>query len=351
MGLAVAPSGRSVLECASLDAADRFDAWTEAVNSSFVPLLAQSAADLPSIGFDGRLVSQTLGMSAVSSVAGSAVRVRRTSKLIAQTDPGYIKLGLQLRGMSVITQDGRDTALAPGDFALYDTTRPYALDFDSTFKMFVLMFPIEAIRLDRPRLGALTASRFSGRHGLGGITSKLLMAISDGLDQNDLSAEVPLTDAVFDLLGAAIAERLDDALPPDERSERRAMLAKIETYIAMHLGDADLTVQSVADARHVSIRYLQELFADREETVSGWIRRRRLEQSRRDLADPILARNQIATVGARWGFADATAFARAFRQEFGVTPSDYGQSRRAGTANRGAEQTDSQSQPIRRANR
>jgi AraC-like DNA-binding protein len=315
-------SARSELDCSPLPAADRFDAWTDAVSRSFVPLSA--LADRESRGhFDGRLVSQEFGSTQMAAVAGSAVTVSRSDADIASADPGHIKLGLQLRGYSVISQDGRDAALAPGDFALYDTTRPYTLDFDDTFRMFVVMFPVSSIRMDHDRTRALTASRFSGRQGLGAIMSRFLFAVSDQLQEDSLTGRIELSDAVFDLLTATVAERVDLLESSDDRSQRNALLLRVEAYIAAHLSDPHLSVASIAEAHHVSVRYLQKLFEEHQQTPSGAIRHRRLDQSRRDLADPHQPDQQIAAVGARWGFADATAYARAFRQEFGVTPSEY----------------------------
>ncbi|GAA2001895.1 helix-turn-helix domain-containing protein [Microbacterium ulmi] len=313
---------RSVLDTRPLKDGERFDAWTDAVNSSFVPLVAESSDIDARRRFTGAIVSQPLGRAAVSTVAGTAVTVSRSRRQIAKADPGHIKLGLQLEGYSVIAQDGRDAALAPGDFALYDTTRPYRLDFDGAFRQFVVMFPLDALRLERGQFASLTAVRFSGRQGIGALASSLLGAMSRQLDDGALGGELPLSDAVFDLLTAAIADRLGPGVA-DEQVRRRALRARIESFMADRIGDPQLTVAQIADAHHVSVRYLQKLFEEQNETVSGWIRHRRLEESRRQLGAVVAVATPISSVAAQWGFADAAAFARAFRQEYGVTPSEY----------------------------
>lgn len=315
--------GRTVLDCSVLQANERFEAWAEAVSESFVPLAAKMKSREMASGFQGHLISQSVGQAEIYTVAGSAMSVRRTARSIAQNDPGFIKLGLQLRGYSVISQDGRDAALAPGDFAIYDTTRPYLLDFGESFEMFVVMFPAQLLRFDRRTLATLTASRFSGRRGLGAVTSSFLGEISRQLDAEPLSGGVPLSDAVFDLLSATFAERLGPLATSDDAARRRALTMQLESYIAAHLGDPGLTVASIAAFHNVSVRYLQKLFEQQHETVSGWIRHRRLEQARRDLANPNLADRSVASVGASWGFMDAAGFARAFRSTFGMTPSDF----------------------------
>lgn len=318
-----AVAGRVVVDCGAVPSAERFDMWTDAVNRSFVPLRAWSTDPTVRSGFQGRLVAQPVGPLSVSSVAGSAVRVSRTKAEIARDDPGHIKLGLQLQGRSVIGQDGREAILLPGDFAVYDTTRPYALDFDGPFRMLVVMFPLETLRIDRARLRALTASRFSGREGVGAIASSMLRAYDTTLDDGTLQNRMPLSDAVLDMLTAALGERLELDVDGGDDVGRRALLTRIELYIAEHLGDAELSVAQIAVAHHISVRYLQKLFEGKHDTVSGWIRHRRLDATRRDLSNPSQSGQQISSIGARWGFTDATAFARAFRTRFGVTPSEY----------------------------
>jgi AraC-like DNA-binding protein len=56
--------------------------------------------------------------------------------------------------------------------------------------------------------------------------------------------------------------------------------------------------------------------------VASYIRDQRLENARRDLADPALRAMPVHTVAARWGFPRAAEFTRAFRTAHGVPPSE-----------------------------
>ncbi|MFD1538686.1 helix-turn-helix domain-containing protein [Nonomuraea guangzhouensis] len=66
------------------------------------------------------------------------------------------------------------------------------------------------------------------------------------------------------------------------------------------------------------MRYLQKLFESEGDTVSGWIRTRRL-----DLADPKLATLPVSAVAARWGLLNASYFARLFKATYGHSPREY----------------------------
>jgi AraC-like DNA-binding protein len=126
-----------------------------------------------------------------------------------------------------------------------------------------------------------------------------------------------------DLFSVALAARLgrDGAVPPG--SARGALLQRIQAYIERHLADPGLSPGTVAAAHHISVRYLHKLFQERETTVAGWIRRRRLERCRLDLIDPRLRSRPVGAIGARWGFVNAAHFNNVFRTAYGMTPGEY----------------------------
>jgi AraC-like DNA-binding protein len=309
---------RNVFDASVLATADRFEAWKDAVNSAFVPLtVASTQAEL----FSGSLITQSVGSAQMCEVVGAASQVRRTSREIAGNDPGLIKLGLQLRGYSVVAQDGREAALTPGDFAIYDTSRPYDLYFDDSFRMLVVMFPPEALQLSRSNIASLTASRISGRQGLGSLTSSLLGAMGEQLRAGLMPDAMSVSDALLSLVSAVFAERIEPESPLT--SQRLVLLARVKAYISTHLADPELTVSDVAAAHHISVRYLQKLFEEHGGTASAWIRRKRLENCRQDLLNPLLRDRPVSAVGMHWGFTDASSFSRAFKSAFGHAPAEY----------------------------
>ncbi|WP_406117948.1 helix-turn-helix transcriptional regulator [Streptomyces sp. NBC_00989] len=101
-------------------------------------------------------------------------------------------------------------------------------------------------------------------------------------------------------------------------------MAQIHAFVQDHLGKADLTPDTIAAAHHTSLRYLHKLFQQEEgHTVACWIRSRRLEACRRDLADPRLAARPIHTIAARRGFSSPAHFSQAFRAAYGTAPREF----------------------------
>lgn len=125
------------------------------------------------------------------------------------------------------------------------------------------------------------------------------------------------------VLTATLANARDtpSRVPPHTR--QRALMPQIHAFIRDNLGDAHLTPDAIAAAHHISLRYLHKLFQQEGHTVAGRIRERRLEQCRRDLADPQLAARPIHAIAARWGFTSPSHFSQAFRNAHGLSPRQY----------------------------
>jgi AraC-like DNA-binding protein len=94
-------------------------------------------------------------------------------------------------------------------------------------------------------------------------------------------------------------------------------------YIDRNLADP-ITVDDVAGAAGVSVRTIQNLFAQQlGQTPTSYLRNERLERARSDLADaPGGSRLTVTDVAMRWGFGHLGRFATTYRKRFGEFPSE-----------------------------
>jgi AraC-like DNA-binding protein len=307
-----------------LPSGQRFEYWKHVLSHTFVPLEVSTPSG--DADFRGRLRGCELGSLRFIEVSAEAHTARRTARLVKAAPAGCYKIGLQLRGSSVLIQDGREATLTPGDFTFYDTDRPYTLAFSDPHRMVVLLFPRDTLGLPQSRLAGLTATRLPGEPGgMATLIGPFLAQVADLLDEVDSRgpwAGVRLADNVLDLLATVLTERLDYA-PPDPDTAHRALMLQITAFIEDHLGDAGLSPAQIAAAHHISLRQLHKLFHSRGTTVAGWIRQRRLEHCGHDLRDPRCAARPVAAVGARWGYPDPAHFSRLFKASYGMSPRDY----------------------------
>jgi AraC-like DNA-binding protein len=269
--------------------------------------------------------------------------IARTPALISNVDPDMLKVVLVREGdCCVIDQGGRQARVSGGDFAFYDTRRPYEVstgtDRDRPTQLMTFMFPPSALPVPRNRIRELTARPLAGA-GLGDVTSHLLLQIVRNIDHYSPAEAARLSTAALEVLATRLARALDvdDWETPEAR--RHAQLTTVKAFIQRHLGDTGLSPAAVAAAHHMSLRSLQQLFHDEGLTVAAWIRKQRLEGCHHDLSDPVLVARPVAAIAARWGFPSPADFSRMFRAMYGLPPGEYRGSMRdmsAGNARSGS---------------
>jgi AraC-like DNA-binding protein len=306
----------------------RLEHWRQVVDETFGPALLRppSRTHVPQ-----RLVAGDVGAVRVSELriaypttSADRCQAARTPRLIRQSDPepDRYRVDLLVRRQMVVEQAGREAALEPGDFTVVDWSRP-ARWATASERAVSLMFSRALLALPHDEVARLGGVRISGRHGAGALFSSFARQVVAHLDDYGVADGARLGTTMVDLLTAALAARLEreDELPVDIREE--ALRRHLHAFIEQRLADPALSPALIADAHHVSLRYLYKLFEGRHRGVAGWIRERRLERSRRDLLDPALAARPVSAIAAHWGLVDPAHFSRLFRATYGVPPLEY----------------------------
>jgi AraC-like DNA-binding protein len=285
------------------------------------PLDFRSDPDAPLWGEieTGQLGSVTVGRVLTSTPHS----VHRTAGLIRRGSSELYRVVLPLSGDLRLAQGERMAKLAPGEFAIYDFAKPYELYYDSAVQLAVFGFPRDLLALPHDSASGLLATPIAADQGTGALTAPLLRRVALDLETYQPASAARLGTVLMDLLTAAVAERAEQAESLPVESRERTLLLRIHAFIEQHLGEADLVPATIAAAHHVSLRYLHRLFATQDTTVAAWIRLRRLERCRRDLADPALQTRPVSAVAARWGLPDAAHFSRLFRDRYGLPPAEY----------------------------
>ena len=258
----------------------------------------------------------------VSDLSANAHTVERRPGKVTEHDLGFYKMSLQVSGTGIMMQGNREIVLTPGTIAIYDTARPYTLEFTEDYRFIVAMFPKSALSLPNGLAGDLTAHAITSDSGPGSVLSAYVMGLATNLDTLSGAPGQRLARTGLDLLSTVIASEAGDEHASSQAS-RRAMLITICLYINEHLADDDLTPESIADAHFISVRQLYNVFADAGVTVAQWVRTRRLMEFRRDLADPLMAAKSITQLATIRGLSDAGYYSRIFKDTFGMTPTDW----------------------------
>jgi AraC family transcriptional regulator len=107
--------------------------------------------------------------------------------------------------------------------------------------------------------------------------------------------------------------------------EYKRRVCKAMNFVSHHL-DRDLTLGEIAEVACFSKFHFHRIFkAVVGETIAGFTRRLRLECA----ANCLLANSHedITTIAINNGFSSSQNFATAFRQHFGMTPSEFRKSK------------------------
>ena len=271
--------------------------------------------------FAGALATRAVGALTVSQVEGGAYRVRRQTPLHEGVKKEWLLVAIQRQGGSRLRQLGRDSALAPGDIALYSTAQPYRLEFDGAFRQTVIGFPAAPLRALCPDIDVLVGGAMSGRRP----QVALLAAMADCHFDTDYGAlpHQAGTHAASalsaTLAGCAVTQPAGEDATRSKLSQYH--LERLRRFAMSRLGDSGLSVGDVAAALNISAAHIHRLFSGQQHTFSAWLWHTRLEQCHLALANPAFGGLSISQIAFKYGFAHASHFSRAYRAQFGITPS------------------------------
>ncbi len=297
------------------DYADSFAACRELLAMMF-ELDAPTPEGRAGFGIDFALYDY--GPIKLGMAQGSASVMTRGPQLIARTGVDQFHVQYYRRHGFILTLDGAEQEVRPGDVCMLDLSRPAALRTDGIDNLSAIVA--------RDLLAPLLAD-VGDVHGLVlRRDSEAGVAVREHLDEMwlrapELSVEQGLawSRSTATLLAGVV--RANSQSRAATRAElRRSQFRAIRRRIDRDIGDAGLGPAVLAGQFYVTRPTLYRMF-EPYGGVGRYILGRRLTGVFRDLSDPRLAREPIAAVLRRWGFENHTAAGRAFRAGFGMTPS------------------------------
>ena len=299
-----------------LPPATRAGHWNAVIAKTYFPLhlTFRDAAT-----FDGRLEHQTLGDLSLSRLQTEPLQYERHPSHIAGTSEEQYLITIPRRSPVEFRQLGREVRCDPGGFLIERGDEPYRFSYPAANDLCVLKVakPVLSHRLRNP--DRFCAQVFNGRQGLGGLFTTMAQSVQAEAPSDPHSAAV-LGRQLIELLSLAI-DRNSETSDGTQSTVRAAHLKRAEDVIRRNLSNPDLSPDLVADACGISKRYLHEIFAGTNTTVSQHIREQRLMAARDLLQMP--GCGAMSDLAYRFGFSDQAQFSRLFKAMFGQTPSGY----------------------------
>lgn len=311
-GLRGAPIPHFAFSTDDVEGPDQFDAWRH----NFAPMLDLTPSGEAPTSFFGRQVIWDLGCLALASIS--------TEDLNFASLPGHVRRDpLDHWMMTLFLDGGAETAAAdrsfsggPGSVQVHPLGRQFE-GHVSDSQMLMMFVPRDFCRELASTVGAAEFSTLNG--GMGNLFADYLAGLANRLPSLSV-ADIPgLSAATRAMLLACVApsaERLDEA----QTHINGVLLEKARHYINAHLYDQQLNKDALCRELGISRTRLYRLF-EPSGGVMRYIQHRRLVDAHRALANPGDTR-RILEIAEQRGFNDGAEFSRAFRREFGYSPSE-----------------------------
>lgn len=268
--------------------------------------------------FSGRVSNAELNTTCLSTImAGPIGVIRKPSHIAAETEEHFV-LKILHRGRSSFSQRGREIMLDAGDFALFTSAEPSEMVFPDAHELLVVSIPGSVLRRYLSRPETFFGRKYSGLN----TANALFVQFARTLCSHVPALPQPVTQRLeSNLLDMLITVLMADHGAEPVRVDTRARTGQIKAFIDQNLCHAHLGPGMIASHLGVSKRNLHLLFQAEETTVARYIRHQRLLASRRCLENEAYRSMSITDIAFRYGFSDTSHFSRAFRRQFGVSPS------------------------------
>lgn len=268
--------------------------------------------------FDGAIRRQWINDLALVDCVCDHCSGTRTRSRVAASTVDHVAILFNLGGREVVSQGERQKELHPGDAVVWDTRSALRFAVRERLVKRTLIVPRAALSEVGGRswdMAGISLDEKSPAVRLLRGYLDLLAATVDGMGPAEVSAA---RNAALELFVGAVRPNVD---PCASVTATPALRAQIEGWVNRNLFDGDITPAAIAAAHGVSVRTVHRVFSSDGESLSAYVRTRRLARACQELTGQRSV--PISAIGRRLGFTDSSHFTRAFKARYGVSPREY----------------------------
>ena len=274
--------------------------------------------------FRGRVVMQELGkgLTLLQATCWGPASAVRTDRMAARaSDDNRVVLAVQLAGRGHMLQRGRFAELGAGRGVLAEARSASKWVTPTKARYLTFSFCRELLPLRAAEIAEACARTMApvapAMQVLGAYLGRLF-GIAEGLT---VPQRLDAGQAAVDLLVMA----LRDVVPsvPGGDGSAAVLLEMMLVHVREHLADPRLQVEELARRHNVSVSHVYTLFERMGTTPGAYLREQRLRAAQVMLSDPRNAWLGTSDIAAAVGFLERRTFLRAFRRQYGMTPSSW----------------------------
>ncbi|MHA2788212.1 AraC-like ligand-binding domain-containing protein [Corynebacterium sp. S7] len=295
------------------------DFWNDRVGSHVLPFRHSSSKGAD---FKGEIQAiNFLETNVFSMTAGDHI-AERNDEIVRQDDDEYVVVTFQISGSIKMTQGGSQVLLYPGQAGLYLSNKPVILECHGDYQSRSVRIPLSRFSTSLRLWDNIGALGFDGTQGL----APHVLGFLNDLPATGDALSVSARTAVGNHLVGLVEAMLIDAKVPEELPAQPPAFDLLEhclTYIEANLSDPELNPNMIAGASHVSVRSLHNAFKQSGMTCASYIRQRRFERVRAELALEEFVSVPIEKILQRWGVHNPSNFGQYFKRIEGCTPTEF----------------------------
>lgn len=268
-----------------------------------------------------RMTSAMLGACRLTRLEADRHVVFGDHVTAAPDDPDAIKLIVQTEGSAALTQGGLHAPISRNALVIYDPSRPYMLTNSTPVRQLLLQLPRHALPATAVERLARPFTAHAEQDGMCRILLSLMDSTIHEIDHLDEARRISVGQTMIELVRTMIGS--DPPQPKSIANPLGVLLQRVKDFIDGNLERPDLTVAMIARRMGCSVRYVYRAFEVERLTPSDYIWDLRVQKAAAQLRDAGGYAGEISEIAFALGFSSSAHFSRAFRNRFGVSPSQW----------------------------
>lgn len=292
-----------------------YDQWNHELSKTYGLWVPDAP---PSSDFSAQITRRSAGNFELVQCVCDPCSATRGGREIVSDDLEMLAIQLILSGKERFSIDESTYNLTPGDLLIWNTTRPMKFQVTEKLQKVSVLVPLARLRSWMPG----SWHTLENVHSNGSTSSTLLYGFIKSIAPEFLLGNIQNGDALTEGLLATLVSTINAEVTPSIHLKEQ-LLCRIKHFIDSNLANPDLCPASIANANHISLRYLHNLFQIQDQTLQQYIIHQRLQRCRRELKNTSMSSRSITDIALSWGFQHPTHFSRRFKEEFGMSPNEY----------------------------
>jgi len=295
---------------------ERFAFFCDGICDTFVGIAPQPPERSR---FDAGFTAIDLHEAVLAIMEAPGHRAVRDAGLVRRRPDGSIYLNHMERGQCRVDHAGHRTIQGAGRSVLFDSSRPFELEFAAgrPFTLVSLKLPASALS-HRSVSASLAGALLDILSPEGRAVDEMMRLLAFLARIGDYRSAALMAGTIVSMVDGMAQRMASGVVSRDSRDA--AAFRLMADFIDANLADPALSSVSIGRAFGCTARTVQLRFSERGATVSQWILARRLDRARSMLESDEGVFLSVATIAHGCGFLDASHFGRAFRARFGVSP-------------------------------